>query len=147
MNNGKQSRKLNPQFSYKANAAVPEIPYAQDVLYVLRRSEVQKCYSFCLANHKTYTDNVQLVVEKVGYRITSMKSYDEAKARKIIAEAIIDLCPVSARCFFNQAFVEAKEVFTGIPLPLKGVASETIRRACHCPSCAASFENEMPFTD
>lgn len=50
-------KKAGIYLRYCRFAVVPEIPYAQDVLYALRLSEEEKCYTFCVCNHATYVVN------------------------------------------------------------------------------------------
>ena len=147
MNRIRMFREAGISFKCSPNTMFSEVPYVQDVLCSLGLSKEEKRPGFCRANHETHIDNIRLVINIVGFEIMSMRPYSEAKARRIIAEAIIDLCPATACCFFNSAFVDAKEIFTGLSIPMKGVDSETVRRACGCPSCTASFEPESAFTD
>jgi hypothetical protein len=123
------------RFSYCPNAMVPEIPCMQDVLFALGLSKEQKHYDFCKGNHEVYVDNVQLVVGKIGATVKSVWS-DEARVKRIIAQAIVDLCPPEARCLFNIAYVEAKIVAgkKGWEVVLNS-SSEVLRQACTCPRC------------
>lgn len=122
------------RFDYCRAAVVPEVPYVQDVLYALRLSEEQKNYDFCRSNHELYNANVHTVAAAVGFEIMSMRPYDEAKARQIIAKAIIELCPDEARCLFNNAYYEAVKLI-GEEVPPKSADAETIQWVCSCPHC------------
>ena len=127
-------------FSYSTFAAVPEIPRVADVLFALRLSEHEENYSFCVNNHEIYVANVHLVAAAVCFEVLFMRPYDEAKARKIIAKAIVDLCPEEARCLFESAFVDAK-IAAGEGLPVARSADrETLRWACVCRKCRQFIE-------
>lgn len=116
-------------------AVVPEIPVVQDVLYALRMSDEQKYYDFCLSNHEIYVTNVHLVAAAVGFEVASMRPYDEARARKIIAQAILDLTRPKDKCLFDSALAEAAEVVVGKPAPSKFGDRETLLATCGCASC------------
>lgn len=128
-------RKAGIYFDACRYAAVPEIPHVQDVLYSLRLSDEQKCYDFCVNNHATYVVNVALVVTAVGYDVLCMERYDEQKARKVIAQAILDLTAPEDKCLFNNALEEAAEVVTDEPAPSRSMDRETLWRTCGCASC------------
>lgn len=130
-------------FSYCRFAVVPEIPYGQDVLFALRLTDMQRSYNFCRDNHATYIVNVGLVIAAVSYDVLGMERYDEAEARKIIAKAILELCPSEAKCLFNSAFVEAQEIFVGKPAPSRTASRDEILKVCGCAECAhAQIEQE-----
>lgn len=124
-------------FDYCPDKETPEIPRVQDVLFAMRLSEEENAYTFCVKNHHTtYVVNVALVVASVGYQVLGMgRYYDEAVARKVIAEMIISLCPPSARCLFNTAFVEAKILAGEKMLPQEQMSYEMILNACPCAKC------------
>ncbi|MDF1497149.1 MAG: hypothetical protein P1P90_03755 [Patescibacteria group bacterium] len=90
--------KLGKLFSFSPDACVPEIPTAQDVLYALKLSDKDDKYNFCAANHSTYVHNVHLASAAVAYAVFDMDPYDEEQAKRIIADAIVQLCPAEARC-------------------------------------------------
>lgn len=122
------------RFDFCPDAVVPEIPYVEDVLFALRRTNEQKYYDFCVSNHRTYIVNVGLVIAAVSYAIFAAERYDEAEARRIIARAILELCPEEAKCLFNSAYVEAKKI-VGEDVPPKDVDVKTLWQLCGCPRC------------
>ncbi len=92
-------------FDYCPDACVPEIPYVQDVLFALTLAKEDKCYRFCTCNHITYVRNVHMVASAVAYDVLGMENYDRVRARKIIARAIVVLCPDEAQCVkFHKAY-------------------------------------------
>lgn len=139
-------RKYGIFFSYCSNAAFPQIPYVQDVLYVLQLSndkDTHGNYSPAgAANWGDYIENTTLVAAAVASKVLFMERYDEAAARKIIAQAIVDLCPSQARCLFNRPFVEAQDECTGKAVRSRTASRDEIIRACECPECRAIRANE-----
>lgn len=129
--------KVGIRFDFCRFAVVPEIPHVQDVIYALRLSEEEKKYRFCLQNHITYIANVHLVATAV---IGSMQFAVESKMRQIIAQAIIELCPDEARCLFNSAFVEAKEL-AGQEVPPKDANREQLLASCSCTECRGMLDD------
>lgn len=118
----------------------------QDVLYVLQLSpdRHERGY-YCptgAANWSTYIENTLLVAAAVASRVLNMEHYDEAKACKMIAKAIIDFCPPQAKCLFNSAFVEAQEEAEGMPSAFRSADCETLRATCGCPECKKSYAEE-----
>ncbi|GMU25733.1 hypothetical protein KJZ71_04450 [Patescibacteria group bacterium] len=139
-------KKAGIYLRYCRFAVVPEIPYAQDVLYALRLSEEEKCYTFCVCNHATYVVNVGLIIAAVGYDVLCMERYDEAKARKIIAQAILSLTADEDKCLFNLALAEATETVTGQPAPYRLKRDATLAM-CECASCKERKAPLDPFDD
>lgn len=135
-------------FSYHSDALATEIPRVADVLYVLRLSyENEEYYS----NHEVYVANVHLVAAAICHEVTFMQPYDKALARRIIAVAIVDLCPNEARCLLNSAFAEAK-LLAGDKVPASTANREALLRACTCLKCwricqLADFNNEYDGQD
>lgn len=131
-------KKAGIELCYCRYAMFPQIPYVQDVLYILQLSgekDARNNYSpEGAANWSTYIENAVLVAAAVGYKVLGMEPYDEAEARKIIAGAIIELCPAEARCFFNSAYAEATRI-EGHEVPPKTAYAKTLRRACSCLYC------------
>jgi hypothetical protein len=128
-------KKAGVRFDHSRFAVVPEIPYVQDVLYALRLSDAQKYYDICLANHPTYVVNVGLVIAATGYAVLCMERFDESEARKIIAQAILELTRPEDRCLFNPALIEAEEAITGKPAPSRTADREKTIAACGCAGC------------
>lgn len=127
-------KKAGIRFSFCPQAAVPEIPRVQDVLYAMKLSPEQINYDFCVSNHSTYVVNVGLAIYACGYEVLGMEKYDENKAREIIAKAILELCPENARCLFNSAFVEARKL-AKLPDVPKAENAAALRKICGCPRC------------
>ncbi|MBI5076846.1 hypothetical protein HZB94_00485 [Candidatus Falkowbacteria bacterium] len=128
-------KKAGVRFDHCRFAGVPEIPYVQDVLFALRLSPKQKSYDFCVKNHATYIVNIGLVIAAVGYEVLGMERYDEAKARKIIANAILELCSAEDKCLFNSALTEATEISTEQTAPSRTADRETLLKNCGCVNC------------
>lgn len=118
---------------------VPEIPRIQDVLYALRLSDEEEYYSFGLGNHQVYNANVHLVAAAVGFEVTFGPKSDE-EIRRIIAQAIVDLCPEHVRCLFQGACVDARQV-AGETLVVPMTAHAT-REACGCRRCNRRLQEE-----
>ena len=128
-------KKAGIYLHYSHDAVVPEIPYTQDVLFALRLSEQEKSYTFCVGNHSIYVVNVALVIAAVGNDVLCMAPrYNEAKARKIIAQAILDLTAPEDTCLFNEALAEATETATGQSAPYRLPRGEALMK-CSCSSC------------
>lgn len=121
-------------FYYSPYATTPQIPSVTDVLYVLGLSKEDKYYGMCERLHRLYVDNVNFVLNVVGFEVAGLLPCNEAAARRAIARAIIDLCPEKARCLFNPEFVEAK-VALGEEVPPRTANVHERRRACDCQDC------------
>lgn len=133
-------QKAGVYFDYCRLAVFPQIPYVQDVLYILQLSgekDAKNYYSPEGAwNWSTYIVNVGLVAAAIGYEVLCMEPrYNEARARKIIAQAILDLTSPEDKCLFNNALAEAAEIVTGQPAPSKSVDREKILASCGCAGC------------
>lgn len=126
-------------FSYCRNAVFPQIPYVQDVLYILQLSgekDAHGSYSPDGArNWGEYLANLMLVAAAVASKVFYMERYDEAEARKIIAQAILDLTRPEDKCLFNNVLAEAAEVVTGQPAPSRTADRETLLATCGCAGC------------
>ena len=130
----------NIHFSYSRFGAFPQIPYTQDVLYVLHLSGEQDAHNYynaeCDANWSTYIENLMLVAAAVASQVLNMERYDEVRARQIIAQAILDLTRARDKCLFNNALAEAAEVVTGKSLaPSRTGDREQILAICGCAGC------------
>jgi hypothetical protein len=131
-------------FDFCPNAVVPEIPRVDDVLFALRLTDKQKYFDFCVANHRTYIVNLGLVIAAVGYAIFNTEHYNETESRKVIARAILELCPEEAKCFFRSAYVEAKRI-VGEKVPSRGASRDDLIAACTCPRCQATkMRGQLP---
>lgn len=132
-------KKAGVCFSYCRFACFPQIPRVQDVLYVLQLTEERYARGYYspagTRNWGEYIANLMLVAAAVASKVLFMEHYDEAEARKIIAEAILELCPPEAKCLFNDAFVEAQEIFVGQPAPSRKADRETLLQTCGCEGC------------
>jgi len=131
-------KKAGIHFTHCRNAGVPEIPYVQDVLYALRLSRDEHAYTFSVSNHSTYVVNVCLAAAAVGHDVLNMDRYDEAEARKIIAQTILDLCAPNDRCLFNPSVAEAT-IALGGKVP---ESRESRLLACSCASCKKRSRDE-----
>jgi len=135
--NTQELKKAGVRFSYSANAMVPEIPYIQDVLYALHLVEFGKRFDFCLGSHPPYVSNVMLAAAAATYGIhdaQERKEYD-----RIIAQAIVDLCPDEAKCLFNPAYAEA---WAALGHEVKLTSREQLLLQCGCPRCRAMLAHE-----
>ncbi|MBU1034367.1 hypothetical protein KKD42_01055 [Patescibacteria group bacterium] len=138
--------KAGIEFDFCRYAVFPQIPYVQDVLYILQLSDEKDAHgNYCpdgARNWSSYIENATLVAAAVATRVLGMERYDESQARKIIAEAIIELCPPEARCLFNKAYYEAEEISGEEVLPPKSASRDELLRACGCMSCREIMRNE-----
>lgn len=139
-------KKAGIYFYYCRNAVFPQIPRVQDVLYVLQLADKKDARgNYCpagAANWGEYIANTVLVAAAVASKVLYMERYDEEQARKIIAEAILELCPPEAKCLFHDAFVEAQEVFVGQPAPSRRADRETLLTSCGCANCHEIIHEE-----
>ena len=144
--NIKAFKNAGVRFSYCRYAVLPQIPYVQDVLYILQLSGEKDARNYYspegAANWATYIENVLLVAVAVAPRVLGMERYDDAEAKKIIAEAIMGLCPPEAKCLFNNAFVTAQEIFVGKPAPSKTASRDELRKGCGCSECKRSIRED-----
>ncbi len=118
------------QLFYSGDPSALEIPAVEDVLFALRLSEMQEN----LSSDEIYADNVNLVVAAIGAEVATMKPYNEALVRKIIAKVIVDLCPYRAKCLLNSRFVDARIAAGEKNWEVtKNFSEETLLKACLCP--------------
>ncbi len=123
-----------------------DIPRVQDVLYVLRLSE-ENNYKLCMGDYSIHISNVYLVAATIGSEVLDMEPYDEAEACRIIAQAIITLCPKEARCFSNDDFIEARKM-AGQNIPQPDTSHDDLLQACGCKRCQSEIRNRAAyFTD
>ena len=137
MNNTKAFKKIGVRCHYFHPAAISDIPRVVDVLFVLGFSKQDDCYIFRPSNklnHEAYVANVHRVVVATGFKVVDKWSRNQAAALRIIARAIVNLCPEEARCLFVSAFAEAK-LLAGDDVPPPGSDYETLVRACTCVKC------------
>ncbi|MDD5438373.1 MAG: hypothetical protein PHC70_04480 [Patescibacteria group bacterium] len=115
-------------FGYCMDCVMPQIPTVQDVMYALHMSDQQESYDFCQSNHEPYVANVHLVTAAAGFKVLVMRPRDEQAMRKLIAEAIVALCPDEACCtlFASSAYVKARRE-AGLDVPMHDPAT--------CPHC------------
>ncbi|TSC84621.1 MAG: hypothetical protein G01um101413_5 [Parcubacteria group bacterium Gr01-1014_13] len=114
---------------YSGTPSVLETPSVQDVLFALGLSKTQEN-----KGDQIYVDNVNLVIATIGFEVSAMKPYDEVLARKMIAKAIIDLCPYGGRCLLNGGYVDAR-IAAGEKAweVTKRYGTEALEAACICP--------------
>lgn len=136
-------------FSYSRFAVFPQIPYVQDVLYALQLSDKKHERGYYgpegAGNWATYIENLMLVAAAVASKVLYTERYDKAKARKVIAEAIMELCPAQAKCLFNSAFVAAQEELVGQPAPSRRASREEILQVCGCAGCKETIREERGY--
>ncbi|MBM5789654.1 hypothetical protein FJZ23_00980 [Candidatus Parcubacteria bacterium] len=133
-------------FSYCRYAVFPQIPYVQDVLHVLLLSDKKdehEYYSPASANWPTYVENLMLVAAAVAPEaLDPVMRCEEVQVRKLIAEAIMVLCPPEAKCLFNNAFASAQKEFKGQPAPSRTASRNELLRACACSKCEQTLREE-----
>ena len=132
-------------FSFCPDAAVPEIPDVQDVLYVLRLAEADRSYEFCLRNHTTYVMNVHLVAAKLASEVqiaATLHQQGEAAMRRCIAGMIVDLCPPQAKCLFLSAYVRAMQVAEREVQSIAGCDRWERMQRCGCSTCTQRIRAE-----
>lgn len=122
------------RLSHSTACCCPEIPEVQDVLFALRLSEQEECYSFCMANHEPYIGNVHLVAAAVGTEIMMAQPYDELAMRLAIAKVILALYPEHASCLASARYTKVMEQ-AGKVVP---TGDELKRRlhTCECDRCS-----------
>jgi len=118
------------RFSYCMDCVCSQIPTVQDVLYALHMTDSHEHYELMLSNHEPYVANVHLVAAAAGLEVLVMRPRNEQEMRKIIGQAIVDLCPDEARCVkyqnHNHAYVMAMKE-AGLEIPAHNHAT--------CPHC------------
>lgn len=134
------------RLSYSEYACFPQIPYTQDVLYALQlsdRKDEREYYSPAGAgNWGTYIVNLMLVTAAVGDDVLCMEPYDEPGARKMIAKAIIDLCPEEAKCLFDHAYAEARKLIDEDMPDVVRIQRDELLLVCGCRRCVQRIEDE-----
>ncbi|MHB8830761.1 MAG: hypothetical protein ACYC44_01445 [Patescibacteria group bacterium] len=125
------------RFSYCMDCVMPQIPRVQDVLYALHLSDKCEEYEFMLSNHEPYVTNVHLVAATMCTALCE-RPRDEQVMRKMIAQAIVSLCPDEARCvlYANDAYV-LKEA--GMEIPAHDHAT--------CPHCIERHKRDNAHVD
>lgn len=143
--NIEQMKSAGVRFSYTPEGMFPQIPYTQDVLYILQLVDAlhnRGAYNPSgVMNFPTYTQNLLLVASCVS-EVLCMDPFDGDQARKVVAEAILDLCPDDAKCLFHTAFVDAQENFVGMPAPSKNMTRYELLCTCVCAACQKALRNE-----
>ncbi len=138
-------KRLGILLSYSKYAAYPQLPYVQDVLHVQGLSDQQDENGYyrsdVAANWPVYVANVLLVAAIAADQTLFMERYDEAEARRFIAEAIIALCPAEAKCLFVDAFAKARAVLDG-PVVAGVMDRNETRAACGCAKCRRIVRQE-----
>ncbi len=118
------------RLSYSLDCCVREIPSVQDVLYALRLTESQECYDFNVAHSATYISNVHLVAATLD--VSSLST--AFGIRKIVAQAILELCPQEAKCVDCLYYRELLNL-AGLPRPPHECRT--------CPHCLALTERSQ----
>lgn len=133
------------RFSFSEDSVVPEIPRVIDVLYAMDLVEEQECYAFCVNNHAPYIENVGLVIAAVAMDVLcpSVERYDEDEARKLIAKAIVALCPDETKCLFVGAYTDALRDADKNAPDVAGMTRNEQILACGCARCLATAEHEL----
>lgn len=118
--------------------SMPRIPWILDVLYIMDLGESQQFCSLGNNNAPTYIANLELVVKAVSGSIESLSPYDKKAAKSIIAHAIIELCPIGARCLLEPDFVRVLQIVGDKRYSaelLQSANQDALRNACTCYSC------------
>lgn len=121
----------------------PQIPWVIDVLFFMHRTKSQQFYALGRSRYPAYVSNVGMVTLTVLEQIQKIVPYDENLANTIIAEAIIELCPLDARCLLEPGYAQALKIAEDsrypadiLDIPLCTIPDkDALREACKCPSC------------
>lgn len=123
------------RLKYDENSRIPQIPYAQDVLYVMQLSNEEIHYSICLPRHASYVANTLLVAACVATEIIHPKAINRSDMFKAIARVIVSLCPEQARCLLVPGFAEAQRIL-GLA-ETKNRRPAELEHLCVCNHCRA----------
>lgn len=128
-------KRLELRLEFDQDSRLPQIPYAQDVLYAMHVADEDNCYRICLFRHTTYISNTLLVASAVAHEVAGTEPISRAEALKAVARVIIDPCPLKARCLLIPGFAQAKRL-------LGLLATQPLRPAelvllCECAYCQA----------
>jgi len=131
-------------FTYTMAAMFPQIPYVQDVLYVLQLSDKKDERGYYSpagnANFGEYIRNLMLAAFWATNTNEALSRYPDKWVRHLVAKAIIELCPPEAKCLFNPAFLIAFEELTDKPVRYDGKNRKSLLEACGCPQCELARE-------
>lgn len=127
--------KTGLRLKYDPESRIPQIPYAEDVLYAMHLSDKDKYYNICLPRHDTYVANTLLAAACAASEVIGPKVTSRAEMLKAVAQVITSLCPAKARCLLIPGFAEAQH--------LLGLAETENRHPaelsllCGCARCQA----------
>jgi len=134
------------RFDYCEYAVYPQIPCIQDVLYALQFSDRKDDRGYYCpegaANWGEYISNLMLASAAVADELLTGR-YDEAEAKKLIAETILELCPDEAKCLFNGEYVDAKKLVDANTSDVTKMSRDERLAACGCASCNKRAEHEL----
>jgi len=122
------------RFAYSQASMMPEIPSVEDVLYVLRVLDESKNFSMAMSNHTVYVRNVMLAAFAVSSDVLELDPFDMREAERIVAKAIVALCPEEAKCLFVQAYVNARTKMSDM-VPSRVLSADALRSDCGCVEC------------
>lgn len=127
--------KIGLWLKYDPESRIPQIPFAQDVIYAMHLSDKDKYYNICLPRHATYVANTLLAAACAASEIIGPKIIGRPEMLKAIAQVIIALCPAKARCLLIPGFAEAQRIL-GMTQAENRRPSE-LSRICGCAHCQA----------
>ncbi len=120
---------------YDQDSQAPQIPYVQDVLYIMHLAGEEKFYDICLFRHPTYVANTLLIATAVAHEIAGPKRVSRTDMHKAVAQTIMDLCPANARCLRIPGFAQAKSMLGLVDIENRRPAE--LARLCGCARCEA----------
>lgn len=126
-------------FNYSVNTTDPQIPRVKDVQYALRLTDQDNGFRYCMNKQPAYITNVMVVSAAVACEILGKRERDTYAEERVIAQAIVDLCPDEAKCLFNPAFAEA---WATLGHEVKRTSREQLWMQCGCQSCRAAMAHE-----
>lgn len=130
------------RLAYDQDSPIPQIPYVQDVLYIIHLSGEEKFYEICLFRHPTYIANTLLVAAAVAHEITGPVPVNRPEMLKAVARTIMDLCPEKARCLLIPGFAQAEHVLGLAKTENRSPAELAL--LCGCARCQAlKAKNEL----
>jgi len=118
--------------------SLPQVPWTIDVLYFMKLTEQQQFYTLGLHCSPTYISNLAMIAHIVAVDVLCMKPYDEREAHKIIAQAIIEMYPLAARCLLKPHYIRTLKIAETIRYSqeiLQSTDEAVLENACTCSLC------------